>query len=252
VGVLALVLSAIVGGVSGGLVAFLTSGETAAPPATITAPDGATSPPIGTILTRIEESVVRIDVAGQAAVGPFGEMVGVQSTGTGFVIAAEGMIATAAHVVSGAERIIVTLDDGSTAAATVVGADTDADLAVIHIDRSDLVPLTLGRSADLLPGEQVLAIGHALALEGAPTVSLGILSAVDRSIALGGGETYEHLLQTDAAINAGDSGGPLVDMAGQVIGINTAKVSTEVAENMGFAIAIDEALPVLEALQAGA
>jgi S1-C subfamily serine protease len=249
--VLAILLAVVAGGVSGAIVALALDANTGAEETTLR-PAAEGVPPMGRILTRVQESVVRIDVfAFQVPVAPLTMPILQESTGTGFVIDSGGLVATAAHVIAGATEITVTLQDGSTVSATVLGSDTDADLAVIRVGRGDLAPLALGSSAEMLLGEQVLAVGHALALEGAPTVSLGILSAIDRSITLSTGEVVDHLLQTDAAINAGDSGGPLINMAGEAIGINTAKVSTDIAENMGFAIAMDEALPVLEALRAG-
>jgi serine protease Do len=168
-----------------------------------------------------------------------------ESAGTGFVISADGLIATNAHVVSGAQTITITFSDGSTANATLVGSDSRADLAVVRAAKTGLTPLAVGSSAEMRVGDMVMAIGNALALEGGPTVSLGIISAKDRTIEAENG-SLSNLIQTDAAINEGDSGGPLVNASGEVIGINT--ISANLAQNIGFAIAIDEAMATINNL----
>jgi serine protease Do len=174
---------------------------------------------------------------------------GGQAAGTGFVISSDGQIATNAHVVADATKIDVKFADGSTAAAKVLGVDRTDDLAVVKVDKSGLTALTLGKSSDLRIGEPVVAIGNALDLTGGPTATEGIVSAVDRTIDTSDGEHLSHLLQTDAAINPGNSGGPLLTLDGQVVGINSAG-STD-AQNIGFAIAIDTARPIVEQLQQG-
>ena len=175
----------------------------------------------------------------------------VDAAGTGFVIRSDGVIATAAHVVRGAWKLSVTFSDGEEVAATVLGVDDRTDLALLRVERRDLVPVVFGRTADVRVGEPVIALGHAHALGAAPTVSVGVLSAVERTIAGLDGVAFDHLLQTDAAINTGSSGGPLVNSRGEVIGVNTAKITTGDAEGLGFAICTDHALPVLERLQRG-
>jgi S1-C subfamily serine protease len=120
---------------------------------------------------------------------------------------------------------------------------------VLRIGRTGLTPARLGSSGHLRVGVMVVAIGNALALGASPTASLGIVSALDRSVTTANGTTYTGLIQTDAAINPGDSGGPLVNAAGQIVGINTAGVTS--AENIGFAISIDVAKPVLTQLAHG-
>ena len=148
--------------------------------------------------------------------------------------------------------------------ARVIGGDCEHDLAVLKIDAQGLSPLGLGSSADLLLGQQVVAIGYALALEGGPSVTAGIVSSLDRTIQVSdpqctvcpnGIRTYSQVIQTDAAINHGNSGGPLVDMSGRVVGINSA--GSDTAENIGFAISIDSAKSAISQaishpLQAGA
>ncbi|MEP7045834.1 MAG: trypsin-like peptidase domain-containing protein [Ilumatobacteraceae bacterium] len=174
---------------------------------------------------------------------------GGQAAGTGFVISSDGQIATNAHVVADATKIEVEFSDGSTAAAKVLGVDRTDDLAVIKVDKTGLKALPLGKSADLRIGEPVVAIGNALALTGGPTATEGIVSAVDRTIDTSDGEHLTHLVQTDAAINPGNSGGPLLTLDGEVVGINSA--GSQNAQNIGFAIAIDTAQPIIEQLQQG-
>jgi S1-C subfamily serine protease len=249
---LLLLLAILAGGISGGVVARLSRPEASSPPGAITAAPSATITPsvessdIPDIIASVRPSVVAIEVASTVRIGP--RLVTQRGAGTGVVLTSTGEIATCAHAVSGAQEITVTMADGSTASATVAGTDADADLAVIHIDRTGLVPMTLGRSSGLRVGQPVLVIGNALALEGGPTASLGIVSALGRTITTTEGTTYTQLIQTDAAMNAGDSGGPLIDGAGRLIGINNA--SSSVAENVGFAIPIDVASPILERLRA--
>lgn len=177
------------------------------------------------------------------------QMSGGQAAGTGFVVSSDGRIATNAHVVADATDITVTFHDGTTIAATVVGIDRTDDLAVIQVERTGLPTLSLGSSADLRMGDPVVAIGNALALTGGPTATEGIISALDRSINTSEGSHLSHLVQTDAAINPGNSGGPLLTLDGKVVGINSA--GSQDAQNIGFAIAVDTARPILDQLEAG-
>lgn len=183
--------------------------------------------------------------------GPFGGT----GAGTGIILTADGEILTNAHVVEGASTIHVTLaGDSQSRTATLVGADTAADLALLRLDDATGLPVaTLGSSASLAVGDDVVAIGNALALRGGPTVTRGIVSALDRSLE-GEVATMTGLIQTDASISSGNSGGPLVNATGEVVGVNTAVASSgagTAAENIGFAIAIDSALPVIERLRDG-
>ncbi|MCY3749302.1 MAG: trypsin-like peptidase domain-containing protein [Chloroflexi bacterium] len=168
--------------------------------------------------------------------------------GTGFVIDAEGLIVTNSHVVANAQQIVVTTDAGALYDATVVGRDSQTDLAVLRVDATGLPPIALGRSADLQIGESVVAIGHALDLPGGPTVTVGVVSAVDRAITNVGPQrlTLSDLIQTDASINPGNSGGPLLNLYGEVVGVNSAGAGT--ASGIGFAIAVDGARPVIAEL----
>ncbi|MGY6501459.1 MAG: S1C family serine protease [Acidimicrobiales bacterium] len=202
-----------------------------------------------------------LDVAGVVeAVGPATVTIqtrlgGRTGAGTGIVVTSDGEVLTNAHVVEGADSIDVRLPGEATSrSATVIGSDQASDLALLRIDGvSGLDVATLGSSSSLAVGDDVVAIGNALALRGGPTVTRGIVSALDRSLDTRTG-TMVGLVQTDASISSGNSGGPLVNAAGEVIGINTAVATSRTgssAENIGFAIAIDQALPVIERLRAG-
>jgi serine protease Do len=182
---------------------------------------------------------------------PFGGSDG-EAVGTGFVVRADGFILTNEHVIDGASAVTVALDSGEEHAATVVAEDAELDLAVLKIDPDEELPaVTLGNSDGLEMGEIVVAIGYALDLSGGPTVTSGIISSLERTIDVqtssGAGptaRTYEDLLQTDAALNRGNSGGPLVTLDGLVVGVNVA--GGDGVENIGFAIPIDVAAPLLE------
>jgi S1-C subfamily serine protease len=192
-------------------------------------------------IVAIHTTVTQTDLYGREFLG--------EAAGTGWVVSADGYITTNAHVVEGSESISVTLGDGETEEAELVASDPRVDLAVLRIDRDDLVPLPLGDSGALNVGDPVVAIGNALDLGAEPTVTGGIVSAKDRTIVDPSGQTLVDLIQTDAAINLGNSGGPLLDLQGRVVGINTA-VSGR-GENIGFAISIDRAKTMIEQLQNG-
>ena len=179
----------------------------------------------------------------------FGQQIEGEAAGSGFVLSADGYIVTNNHVVDGASDITVTLDDGTTETAKLVGADPRADLAVLHIDRTDLTPLALGDSDKIQVGDSVVAIGNALDLGAEPTVTGGLISAKDRTITEPNGSVLVDLIQTDAAISPGNSGGPLLDMTGHVVGINTAVAGQ--GQNIGFAIAINRANDLIKQLRNG-
>ena len=181
--------------------------------------------------------------------GPFGGISRGAGAGTGFVLSADGFIVTNNHVVENGTRITVTFADGTEETATVVAADPSRDLAVVRVDRTDLQPLAVGDSDDLRLGDQLIAVGYALDLNGEPSVTAGILSAKERSITAPNGEQLVNLLQTDTAINPGNSGGPLLNGRGEVVGINTAIAGQ--AQNIGFAIPITPVLDVIDQLRAG-
>src|SRR4030043_48173 len=168
--------------------------------------------------------------------------------GSGIIISPEGYIVTNNHVIEDANKVTVTLSNGSTYEATMVGTDAQTDLAVVKIDASNLAYLHfLSDSLEQLSVlDPVVAVGNALALPGGPTWTLGVVSNLGRSIELNTGVVLNDIIQTDAAINAGNSGGPLVNMAGQIVGINVAIASN--AENIGFAISTDTAVSVVQSL----
>jgi len=175
-----------------------------------------------------------------------------RGVGSGFVVRTDGLVLTNNHVVDDAADITVTLPDGRNLDARVVATDPAHDLAVLRVDTANLATVSLGDSSNVAVGERVVAIGYALSLTGGPTVTSGIISSLERTIQVrdpGAGfqsslRTYEDVLQTDAALNAGNSGGPLVALDGEVVGVNTA--GSVQAENIGFAIAIDAAKPLIE------
>ena len=169
-----------------------------------------------------------------------------QGSGSGVLISADGYIVTNNHVIEDAQEVGVILSTGDEYKATIVGADSRTDLAVLKIDGSDLPYATLGSSSDLRVGELAVAIGNPLGQEFAGTVTSGIISALNRSVTVDNKQLT--LIQTDAAINPGNSGGPLVNQYGEVIGINTVKISSSELEGLGFAIPMDEAKPVINDL----
>jgi serine protease Do len=167
--------------------------------------------------------------------------------GSGFIYSPDGYIVTNNHVVEGTSKISVSLRDGSTYDAKVVGTDPDTDLAVIKIDGSGLPAVTLGTSSDLVVGELVIAVGSPEGFEG--SVTSGIVSALNRNIVISNTEALYDVIQTDAAINPGNSGGPLCNSLGGVIGINTAIYSQSGGyDGLGFAIPIDSAKPIIDQL----
>lgn len=166
-------------------------------------------------------------------------------SGSGVIISEDGYIVTNNHVVEGASEICVITNTGDEYPAKLVGADSRTDLAVLKIEGT-FPYATLGNSSELEVGELAVAIGNPLGQEFAGTVTDGIISALNRSVTVDNKQLT--LLQTNAAINPGNSGGPLVNQYGEVIGINTAKISSEQLEGLGFAIPIDEAKPVIDDL----
>lgn len=205
------------------------------------------------------ESMTTVDVA--AKVGPsvvgittkytyrsfFGQAYEQSGSGSGIIISDDGYIATNFHVIENANAVSVTLNTGEEYPATVVGYDKTTDLALLKVTATGLSKATLGRSDSLQVGELAIAIGNPLGQELAGTVTVGVISAVNRSIAMDDGSTMT-LIQTDAAINPGNSGGALVNAYGEVIGINSMKFSGNDVEGIGFAIPMDIAKPILTEL----
>lgn len=202
---------------------------------------------VAKVLDHMAASVVTIsaDVDSQ-----FGEG---QSTGTGVILSADGEILTNAHVVDGATEIRVRLaGETEPREARLLASDPGNDLALLRMSGDDFDAAVFADPSSVRIGDDVVAIGFALGLDGDPSVTLGIVSALDRTIGTDG-TFLDGLIQTDAAISSGNSGGPLVNARGQVVGINTAvarDTATSAATNVGFAISAGEALPVIEALRA--
>ena len=214
---------------------------------TSTEPIDAGKEPVAAVVERVLPAVVNVTTDVYQADGSSG-----QGVGTGFIVREDGVIVTNCHVVEGGSRLTVFLSDEQRTEyeAHLIGADCLNDVAVLDIDEEGLPTVPLGDSAGLRLGQRVVALGYALGLEGGPTVTTGIVSSLDRTIEAQDPNcvacetnaqgvrirTYPSVIQTDAAINPGNSGGPLVDMAGNVVGINSA--GNEQAENIGFAIKI--------------
>jgi len=259
--VAAALLAGLLGGVAGAA-AYLAVEEDAAPagPGTSTAETldarttnaaSITDGSVTEVASSVLPSVVKINVVTSQGAG----------SGSGVVLSSDGQILTNNHVVeaAGPGGLTVAFDDGSTAAARVVGTDPLTDLAVIQAeDASGLVPARIGSSDDLAVGQEVVAIGSPFGLES--TVTSGIVSALDRPVDTGGSPDATSAvipaIQTDAAINPGNSGGPLVDAAGQVVGINTAIRTASTAGSggsigLGFAIPIDQARAIVAQLSEG-
>lgn len=185
----------------------------------------------------------------------FGSSGNQTAEGSGIIFKKDGYIMTNYHVVSNADPksgtsnrtvLEVFLPDGRNAKATFVGGDSKTDLAVIKIDLNNLPVAELGDSSDLEVGELAVAIGNPLGMEFAGSVTVGVISALNRTVEME--DKTLNLIQTDAAINSGNSGGALLNSQGQVIGINSVKISASGVEGLGFAIPINDAKPVIDQL----
>ncbi|MCD5315999.1 S1C family serine protease [Kineosporia babensis] len=228
-----LLAAVLAGGTTGGVIAWATT-ETTVP--TIIQEDAEPAPLGGqagteTAAAEIMPSVVQVRAG--------------RGTGSGFVLDDRGHVITNHHVVERSSRVRLQLADGRLTGATVVGGDADEDIAVLRIDGSGPEAARIGSSNSLRIGQQVIAVGSPLGLSG--TVTSGIVSAVDRTSRIGGAS--RPMVQTDASINPGNSGGPLVDLAGRVVGVNTAIATTSASAGnigIGFAVPIDRALEVAQ------
>jgi len=215
---------------------------TTPPPPTVTAPPPAEPPPtlsdevsVADVARRVIPSTVYVEAVGLFRGGG----------GSGVVYGGDGYILTNQHVIDGASQVRVTYSDGAQFPAQVVGADQVTDLAVLLTARSDVTPIDLGESDGLAIGEPAVAVGNPLGDLGGPTVTAGIVSALNRSLAGGPGGALYGLVQTDAPISPGSSGGALVDAEARLIGITTAIALSEIGpEGIGFAVPIDLAVGV--------
>ena len=221
-----------------------------------------TNSPIADLVAKVGPAVVNIDVEGTVTrtVGQgipddplfrefFGDMfreytrkVPMKGAGSGFVVSSDGRSLTNNHVIADADKITVTFSNGKTMEAKVIGKDPTFDIAVIKVDGKGLPTLEMGDSDKVRVGETLIAIGNTLGLGLEPTVTVGVLSARNRSVHVQN-FNFDGFLQTDASINPGNSGGPLLDMNGRVIGINTAIIAS--AQGIGFAIPINMAKQVM-------
>ncbi|MEP6624338.1 MAG: trypsin-like peptidase domain-containing protein [Acidimicrobiia bacterium] len=209
---------------------------------------------IQTVLSKLDGAVVAVQTGDAVDSGLFNgsSASGTGGAGTGFIIDSDGVIVTNNHVVEGAGgRIEVVFGDGTRLKATLLGRSAQYDLAVLKVEAHALPTLKLGSSDALQVGDEVVAVGNALALDGSNlSVTKGIISGKGRVVPEDQtGITLYDMLQTDAAINPGNSGGPLVDAQGRVIGINTALAGG--SQNVGFAISIDSVKAVIQDLRDG-
>lgn len=239
---------AAVGGYTVGQDSSATTASPTQTPSVAAQPVSVTSGSIADLVEAARPSVVSVRQE-VTQTGPNGGTARGQASGTGFVLSADGYIVTNNHVIAEGDSPVVTFSDGTTAPATIVAGDPGRDLAVLRVDRADLVPLAVGDSDELRLGDQLIAVGYALDLNGEPSVTAGILSAKNRTITETNGAQLVNLLQTDTAINPGNSGGPLLNGRGEVVGINTAIAGQ--AQNIGFAIAISPVVDVIDSLRSG-
>ncbi len=190
----------------------------------------------GQVYAQNKKAVVAISNQGVTS-NIFGQTTQTASSGTGFIISADGYIVTNYHVIEDAKTLTVLTSGGDEYNAAVVGYDEGSDFALIKIDETDLPYVTLGNSEDLIEGDQVAAIGNPLG-ELTNSLTVGVISAKERDVTTE--SSIISMLQTDAAINPGNSGGPLFNMKGEVVGIITAKYAGTDIEGLGFAIPIDD------------
>ena len=210
-------------------------------------------PNIADTVEQVRPAVVSI-IAETISLDRFGRQTQRFGTGTGVIFDESGLVLTNNHVIEGGIEITITLDDGTQVQSEIVGTDRLSDLAVLKLPNGNYPSLHLNENEDLRAGDWVIAIGNALALPGGPTITVGVVSALGRSIEASPGITLYDLIQTDTSINPGNSGGPLIDLSGNLIGINTAVLRGSnqnngvVVEGIGFAINIETAQQVVKQL----
>lgn len=206
-----------------------------APTLTVPAPDSPTptfveEPSAAAVAARVATSTVAVEIDAFLTSG----------SGSGVVYGEDGYIITNHHVVDGADVVAVVFSDGARFPGEVVGSDPVTDIGVILVEREDVTPIAIGSSSGLVIGQPAIAVGNPLALIGGPTVTAGIVSALDRTLFDAGGEDLYGLVQTDAPIAPGSSGGALVDANGRLIGITTAIAVSDVGPaDLGFAVPVD-------------
>jgi len=202
-------------------------------------------PDFASVVAKVKPSVVAINTE-VVTYDVFNRSFTQEGAGSGWIMDEDGHIVTNNHVVQGARSITVTLADERTFPADVVGTDALTDLAVLKVDAQSLAGLAIGDSSRLRVGDWVLAVGNPLGL--GISAKEGIVSSLEVSIQMSSVQTLRDLIETSAAINPGNSGGPLVNMAGEVVGITSAKISAIGVEGMGYAISMRAAIPIIEEL----
>lgn len=252
-------IAALIGGVAGGIVATVVQLDLGSPPTPNPSVAPQTTPLTFDVNTSVTQAVADVGPAVVTVINhlpPRRTLFGVQqnatASGSGVIIDANGHIVTNNHVVENAERLEIILAAGSSQPATLVGLDPFADLAVIQVKADLPAPTEWGNSDSIKPGETVIAIGSPLG-DFKNTVTVGVVSAKERTLDVDQNYQLVDLIQTDAAINQGNSGGPLINLSGQIVGINTIVVRGDgrggtVAEGLGFAIASNTARAVVEQL----
>jgi len=242
---LAALLGAAVGtGVTLGLMRTATPAQIPAPPVQPPLQPAGTADPVVSIVKRIAPAVVSIQTLTPGQQTFFGVTPPREGQGSGVIVTPEGRILTNSHVVAGSAQIRVRLSNGETLPGKLIGQDRRSDIAVVQVQGRNLPTAPLGDSSALQVGEAVVAIGNPMGFQS--TVTTGVVSALNRTLAPEPGTLLEDMIQTDAAINPGNSGGPLVNSRGEVVGINTLIIST--AQGLGFAIPINGAQRVAEQL----
>ena len=202
-------------------------------------------PSIADVVAKVKPSVVAINTE-VITYDIFNRPLQQAGAGSGWIIDGDGIIVTNNHVVEGAKSVTVTLADGRTFPAEAVKTDPVNDLAVIKVNAKNLPSVKIGDSRTLRVGDWVVAIGNPLGL--GISAKEGIISRLGVSLEVSSGETLYDLIETSAAINPGNSGGPLVNMAGDIIGITSAKIATVGVEGMGYAISVNTAGPIIQEL----
>ncbi len=212
---------------------------------------------LSTVVSSVRPSIVCVNVTVPSQTIDYGfthyQTEASTSTGSGIIWSEDGYIITNQHVIEYAQQyknafITILFDDGTEADATLIAADSQTDLALIKVEGTEKLPaVTIGSSADLVVGETAIAIGNPLGVEYANSVTVGIVSGLNRQVS--GENGVSTMIQTDAAVNPGNSGGALVDASGKDIGVVSAKISSTEVEGIGFAIPIDDAIQIVTNLK---